>query len=98
VMRAIRPSALAANAEDLINIKRELVAQAPRYGGIKLPVGLLTGDKDRVVSPELHAAALARDLSTVRHIKVPDSGHLPHERKPQAVRDLLDWVRKTAGG
>jgi pimeloyl-ACP methyl ester carboxylesterase len=97
VMRAIRPSALAANAEDLINIKRELVNQAPRYPTIRHAVGLLTGDQDRVVSPLLHARALARELPLVRHIAMEGSGHLPHERNPKAVRELLEWARTTAG-
>jgi pimeloyl-ACP methyl ester carboxylesterase len=96
VMRAVRPSALAANAEDLINVKRELIAQSSRYGTIACPVGLLTGRDDRVVSPVLHADALARELPKSRLIDIKGAGHLPHERNPKAVRELLDWVR--AGG
>lgn len=40
VARATSPSALAANARDLVALRRELIAQSPRYRGIAVPVAI----------------------------------------------------------
>lgn len=93
VLRAVRPAAMAANAKDLIVAKREVIAQQARYPEISVPVGILTGVGDSVVSPTIHSLALSRTLPDVRLYLLEGVGHLPHEAQPAKLVELLDWVR-----
>jgi pimeloyl-ACP methyl ester carboxylesterase len=92
VDRATSPRALGANAKDVLALEREVIAQSPRYAEIKVPVGLMSGDKDTVVSLQIHSEALTRVLPTSRLIVIPGAGHLPHEVAPSELEALVDWV------
>jgi pimeloyl-ACP methyl ester carboxylesterase len=91
--RAVRPSALHANSLDMISAKREVIAQQARYPEIKIPVALMTGDSDSVVSPSIHSVQLAQTLPNARIDVLQSVGHLPHEASPERFEKLLDWVR-----
>lgn len=93
VARAIRPAAMRANALDLIPLKAEVVAQQDRYASLGMPVALLAGDGDSVVSTSIHALRLAQTLPHARIEVVRDAGHLPHEHAPDRLGKLLDWVQ-----
>lgn len=92
VSLAARPESLRANGEDLVAAKREVTAQQARYAEIKMPVAILVGDGDRVVSPTIHAMHLAQVLPHARIEVLRNVGHLPHEASPGAFRKLFDWV------
>jgi len=93
VSLAARPESLRANGEDLVAAKREVTAQQARYPQIKIPVAILVGDSDRVVSPTIHAMQLAQVLPSARIDVVAGAGHLPQEIAPERFRKLFDWVR-----
>lgn len=82
---AFRPRAFRASARDVVASKREFQLQAPRYGEIAQPAIVITADKDRVVSPKLHAQALARDLQAAELVTLPGAGHMPHQLRPEAL-------------
>ncbi len=87
---ALSPPRLFANTEDMRLLNRELALQAPRYGAIRLPVVVLQGSGDVVVSPVIHARALARDIPGAELREIEDGGHqLPYSH-PEAVLDALD--------
>lgn len=92
VSLAARPESLRANGEDLVAAKREVTAQQARYPEIKVPVAILVGDGDRVVSPSIHAMHLAQVLPNARIEVLRGVGHLPHEASPESFRKLFDWV------
>ncbi len=94
---ATTPGALRANGQDVRALKQELIAQAPRYSDIKLPVGILVGDSDGVVSPELHSRRLAETLPNARLEVLEGVGHAPHEIAPQTLQALVDWVARQSG-
>lgn len=96
VMRATRPGAMRASAEDLVAAKRELIAQQARYRDIKVPVAILSGDGDTVVSPTIHAAQLSKTLPNTKLVILPDVGHVPHEAAPEKVAELVEWVHAQA--
>jgi pimeloyl-ACP methyl ester carboxylesterase len=93
VARAVRPAAMRANADDMLAVKKELIAQSPRYPEIRLPVAVLAGDGDSVVSTPIHAERLGRELPNVRVEILPGVGHVPHEAAPEKVGEMIDWVR-----
>ncbi len=93
VALAAQPKALGANGEDMVAAKREVTAQQARYPEIKMPVAILAGDGDGVVSSTIHALHLAQALPNARIEVLRGVGHLPHEASPESFRKLLDWVR-----
>jgi pimeloyl-ACP methyl ester carboxylesterase len=93
VALAAEPGPLRANAEDMVAAKREVTAQQARYREIKMPVAILAGDGDGVVSPTIHSLRLAEALPNARIEVLCGVGHLPHEASPGSFRKLLDWVR-----
>lgn len=93
VAMAAEPGPLRANAEDMVAAKREVTAQQARYAEIKMPVAILAGDGDGVVSATIHALRLAQALPNARIEVKRGVGHLPHEASPESFRKLLDWVR-----
>ncbi len=92
-IRAVRPAAMRANSLDIVASKREIIGQQARYKEIKVPVAILTGDGDTVVSPSIHALKLAQTLSNARIDVLQGVGHLPHEASPERFGKLLDWVQ-----
>lgn len=90
--RAVRPAAMHANSLDMVSAKKEVVAQQSRYAEISIPVAILTGDRDSVVSPTIHSVQLAQKLPNARIEVLKDVGHLPHEASPEAFLKLLNWV------
>lgn len=89
---AAKPGPLQANGKDVRALKQELIAQSARYGDIELPVAIMVGDSDNVVSPELHSRRLARTISKTRIEVLEGVGHAPHEIAPQTLKTLVDWV------
>lgn len=92
-MRAVRSGAMRANSLDLVASKREVVAQQARYPEIKVPVAMLAGDGDTVVSTTIHSLKLAQTLPNARIDVLRGVGHLPHEASPERFAKLLEWVR-----
>ena len=93
VSLAARPESLRANGEDLVAAKREVTGQQARYPEIRMPVAILVGDSDRVVSPSIHAMQLAKVLPNARIDVLAGVGHLPQEASPERFRKLFDWVQ-----
>jgi pimeloyl-ACP methyl ester carboxylesterase len=97
VAMLLRPREFIANAQDLAGLKEFVRAQAPRYGEIKMPVALIAGDKDHVVSTEIHARAIARQLPDATLIVLPGVGHMVNhvaaDRVVQAVDDVAAKAR-----
>jgi len=66
-----------------------------QLGELKVPVLVITGDDDRIVSPEAsrHTAAV---IPHAQLVVIPNAGHLPHEETPevflQAVHAFLREV------
>lgn len=90
---ALLPRALRANAEDVLALEGEVTAQAPRYGRIALPVAILAGDQDGVVSTDIHARALDREIPTTRLTVLEGVGHMPQHARPDLVEEMIGWVR-----
>jgi pimeloyl-ACP methyl ester carboxylesterase len=93
VALAAEPGPLRANAEDMVAAKREVTAQQARYPEISMPVAILAGDGDGVVSSAIHSLRLAQALPNARIEVLRGVGHLPHEASPESFRKLLAWVR-----
>jgi pimeloyl-ACP methyl ester carboxylesterase len=81
----LRPREFQANAFELIGLKPAVAEQAPRYGSIKVPVVVITGDADTTVSPSIHSRAFAAAVPHARLIVLPGVGHMVQYAAPEVV-------------
>jgi pimeloyl-ACP methyl ester carboxylesterase len=81
----LRPREFRANAWDLVTLKAAVAEQAPRYGDIKLPVVIITGDTDTTVSPNIHSRRLAATVPNAKLIVLPGVGHMVQYAAPELV-------------
>ena len=72
----LRPREFLANAHDLVTLKAAVAEQAPRYGEIKAPVTIITGDADKTVSTNIHSRPLAATAPNAKLIVLPGIGHM----------------------
>lgn len=86
---ALRPLAFHASAEDIRGLKARLAAFVPRYAEITAPTVVLAGDRDRVVSTDIHARALVAAVTGARLVVLPGAGHaLQHTRTDVIVAEI----------
>lgn len=86
-----RPASFLANAQDLTKLKEVLAEMAPGYSKIIVPLIALTGDKDNVISAELHTPPLVEKVAGAKCYVVSNVGHMPHHVVPA---DVLAAIRK----
>jgi pimeloyl-ACP methyl ester carboxylesterase len=73
-----RPRNFRNNARDIAAAAAEFGAQALRYPELTQPVSILSGSKDNVLWPSIHARGIARDVAHAELIKLEGTGHMPH--------------------
>jgi pimeloyl-ACP methyl ester carboxylesterase len=88
----LRPQAFLANARDVAGLHAFVTRQAPLYSRIKAPTVIITGDRDTVVSPNIHARALAAALPNSKLVVLEGVGHMPHHVAPDRVVEAIDEV------
>lgn len=87
-----RPGDFRANAEDLRNLKPQIIAQSGRYGEIRVPTLIFAGLSDRTVSPKIHAMQLARDIPGARLTLLPETGHALHHAQREVILQAIDGL------
>jgi pimeloyl-ACP methyl ester carboxylesterase len=74
----LRPHNFRANAQDVAGLAAHVAERAGRYGEIRQPTVVISGDADTVVLTSIHTAALSRELPDVKAVVLPGVGHVPH--------------------
>jgi pimeloyl-ACP methyl ester carboxylesterase len=93
----LRPREFLANAWDLVTLKAAVVEQAPRYGNIKAPVVVITGDTDTTVSPSIHSRRLAAAVPNAKLIVLSGIGHMVQYAAPElVVREIEAMIADSA--
>ena len=93
----LRPPTLLSNARQRRILKQQIREMAPNYPKITAPVEILHGTSDDIVSFELHAKALARDIPTATLTELKGMGHMPHHCDQDAVRSAINRAAERAG-
>ena len=83
--RLLRPREFIANARDLVTLKQAVEEQAPRYGEIRLPVTIISGDVDNTVSTVIHSRLFAKAVRNAKLIVLPGIGHMIQNAVPDLV-------------
>ena len=66
---------------------------ASHLGGLTLPILIITGDDDRIVSTE-HRIRLARAIPHAELSIIPNCGHVPHEECPEVfLKTTVDFLK-----
>ena len=86
----LRPREFLANARDLVTLKAAVAEQAPRYGNIRAPVVVISGDIDKTVSTNIHSRPLAAAVPDAKLIVLPDVGHIVQNAAPDLVSREID--------
>lgn len=87
---SLRPSQLRAAAAESALMVPEAAVLGRRYGELKMPVYIMAGAGDRIVSTE-HQSMRLRDVIPHSSLElVPDAGHMIHHVVPRKVMDVID--------
>jgi pimeloyl-ACP methyl ester carboxylesterase len=92
----LRPENFLANARDVAGLHAFVTRQAPRYASIKAPTVIITGDRDTVVSPDIHARAFAAKVPQSKLVVLEGVGHMPHHVATDRVVAAIDEVTAEA--
>jgi pimeloyl-ACP methyl ester carboxylesterase len=88
----LRPWHFKSNAEDVVDIEAHVAVLSTRYGAIRTPTAILTGDSDGVVYAHIHSEGCARDIPGATLKVLEGVGHSPHYAAPDSVIDAIVQV------
>lgn len=86
----LRPREFLANARDLVTLKAAVTDQAPRYGNIKAPTVVISGDVDKTVTTNIHSRPFVKAVPDARLIVLPEVGHMIQNAAPELVMSEID--------
>jgi pimeloyl-ACP methyl ester carboxylesterase len=92
----LRPWHFKSNAEDVVDVEAHVAVLSKRYGAIRAPTAILTGDRDRIVHPGTHAANCAREIPGATLQMLEGVGHSPHHGAPDSVIEAILQVDRRA--
>jgi len=85
----LRPLHFRANCEDVAHAEAAVAALSPRYGAIRAPTEVVTGDSDGVVTAHIHSTGSARDIPGARLTTLAGVGHSPHHVEPARIVEII---------
>ena len=89
-----RSKKVRAYALDEASLNDSLKKFSPRYSEIIVPVSILAGDSDLIVSEKEQAERLHKALPKSHLIVLPKTGHQIPFTRPQAVVDEIERVQR----
>ena len=90
---ALRPSQLRATASDGALMMTDAAGLSARYGDLSMPVAIVAGDGDKVVSPD-HAERLRGAVPNGTLRVVEGAGHMVHHVATEQVLEAIEDVAK----
>jgi pimeloyl-ACP methyl ester carboxylesterase len=93
----LRPREFLCNARDLVTLKAAVTEQSPRYGDIKAPVTIISGDVDKTVSTVIHSRMFAKAVPNAKLIVLPDVGHMIQNAVPDLVVSEIEAMMGRIG-
>ena len=98
VKLALRPSTFRHNAEDVLRLNESLKRMSPRYPTLKLPVEILHGSLDDVVTESISPRGVERDVPHDRFTLLDGVGHMPHHVAEDEIVAAIDRLAMEAFG
>ena len=92
----LRPREFLANARDIVTLRAAVEEQAPRYGDIRVPAVVISGEIDKTVTTNIHSRPFAKAVSNAKLIVLPDVGHMVQNAAPELViseiEAMIGWL------
>jgi pimeloyl-ACP methyl ester carboxylesterase len=93
----LRPREFLANARDIVTLRAAVEEQAPRYGDIREPTVVISGELDKTVTTKIHSRQFAKAVANAKLIVLPDVGHMVQNAVPELVISEIEaMIGKTA--
>lgn len=89
----LRPSAYETASRDLVASGQDLPGLIERYRTLKLPVGVLYGSKDQVLSAKKHGAAMRERIEGLQYEEIEGAGHMIPITRPE---ETAAFIRRMA--
>lgn len=90
-------SALKANADQRVTLKNEITEMSKHYDRLTMPIELLHGDVDTIVSLDIHSRPFAEQVPTANLVVLDGIGHMPqHVSQPETLA-AIDRIAARAG-
>ncbi len=94
----LRPREFLANAQDIVDLKAAVAAQAPRYGEIAMPVTIISGDEnDKTVTTSIHSRTFALNVKDAKLIVLQGVGHMVQYAAPDLVVEEIEAMAGRIG-
>ena len=88
----LRRKQMKAYVEDETSLNDSLRKMCKRYQEIKIPVVIVTGDKDQIVSPYQNARPLHAAIPNSQLIELKDTGHEIPQTNPESIDTALSMI------
>ena len=86
----LRPREFLANARDIVTLRAAVAEQAPRYGEIRVPTIVISGEIDKTVTTNIHSRPFAKAVPNAKLIVLPDVGHMVQNAAPELVSSEIE--------
>jgi pimeloyl-ACP methyl ester carboxylesterase len=93
---ALRPKTFRYNGQDVGALNAFVTRQSGRYGEIRVPTVVISGDADAIVWTNLHSRSLEREIPGAKLIVLPGVGHMPHHAAPELVAREIEAIAERA--
>ena len=90
---SVRRRSLAVNARQVNALRDQIVAMAPLYPALTLPVELIHGDADTVVYLQIHSDPLSHILPNSHLTVIANAGHMPHHAHQAVILAAIERAR-----
>ena len=87
---ALRPSQIRASAAETALMIPDAFALRGKYAELKMPVVIIAGEQDRIVSTEAQSARLHNELTHSTFRRVTNAGHMVHQTATALVMRAID--------
>ena len=81
----LRPREFLANARDIVTLRAAVEQQAPRYGDIRVPTVVISGELDKTITTNIHSRPFAKAVPNAKLIVLPGVGHMVQNAVPDLV-------------
>lgn len=82
--------------EDEYGLDKELKKLSKHYSEISVPVVIVTGDQDKVVSAQANAFRLKATISRAQLIELKNTGHQVPQTHPESISNALSLISNTS--
>jgi pimeloyl-ACP methyl ester carboxylesterase len=87
---------LKAYIEDEWALNDSLKKMSERYSDLDIPVVIVTGDKDKIVSPKENAYRLQAAIPQSRLIELKETGHEIPQTHPESIYAALTFISRSS--